>query len=116
MTISHDWAIVSLHAHALNANCVCKIEASLTSSLGDESISTNHDFWVSPTGEPADLDDDPSTFDWVDKKEGFTSTDQLTPTILWSWIDERYDRLSLEFEHEKQLQPEAVAVPVALPW
>jgi len=115
MAITHTWSIEGVSAHKFNTNCVNNVKFKLTSTDGEVTKEKTFDCGIAATASPVDLSKDPSTFDWYDQNDGFIPTEDLTADLLWSWVDEREDRVKLELEMEQEfLTGESTAVPLSL--
>lgn len=117
MSLTHTWTIENISAHKFNTNCINNIRFKLTSSDGTFIKEKEFDCGISPCRSSVDLSKDPSTFDWYDKYENFTFTEDITENILWEWIDERTDRDSLQNKMEAEFIPlESNKIYLSLPF
>lgn len=110
MSYTHNWSISKVLGHPLNGDCVYKIVANLVSTSADNSVESQHEFYLAPNIlpelDPATGPSDPdisSEIVWVDSQPGFISTSELTESMIWSWIDSNEDRASLESLNEQQM-------------
>ena len=108
MSIKHVWSITQVFGHPLNPDCIFKISTTLTSSNGDQSIDTEHDFYLAPNVGSEDSEDpdyDSNVIIWVDTLDDFIPVKYLTERAIWRWIDKNEDRAGFETENAEALKP-----------
>lgn len=105
MAFTHTWSISGVFGHPLNGNCVYKVAASLLSTNGTTSTSSEHTFFLAPNVLPEASPDQevPDEIVWVDTLPGFVGISDLTETLLWEWIDRNEDRSAFEAVNEEQM-------------
>ncbi len=105
MTYSHTWAISNVLGHPLNGNCIYKVVASLVSSNGTASTTSEHTFYLAPNVIPEESSETDTSDEivWVDSLSNFVSTSDLTEDVLWEWLDRNEDRPALEAMNEQQM-------------
>jgi len=117
MSLTHTWSIESISAHKFNTNCVNNIEFKLVSTDGTSTKEKKFDCGIAPCASPVDLGKDPSTFDWYDQHDDYISTENLTESILWQWIDERVDRDELQNQMKAEFASlESNKISLSLPF
>lgn len=114
MTYSHTWSIARVFGHPLNGNCVYKVLATLVSSNGAATKTSEHTFYLAPNVLPDEPSDEISDeISWVDSLPGFIGISDLTEELLWEWIDRNEDRPALEVANEQQIPAD---VEISLPF
>ena len=111
MSYTHTWSISGVYGHPLNANCIYKVSANLTSVSGETSVTTEHTFYLPPNvlPETPEGQEPSSEIVWVDSLPDFVGTSSLTEELLWQWLDANENRSALEAENEQQM-PADVAI------
>lgn len=105
MAYTHTWSISGVFGHPLNGNCVYKVVASLLSTNGAISTTSEHTFFLAPNVLPEASPEQEVSDEivWVDSLPEFVGISDLTETLLWEWIDRNEDRSALEAANEQQM-------------
>lgn len=119
MTYLHNWSITSVFGHPLNNDCIYKVVGKLISTSADNSVESQHDFYLAPNVIPdSDLEiasNGSPEITWVDSLPGYTPIAELTEDMIWQWIDANESRQSFELINESKM-PKLVAAKINLPF
>jgi hypothetical protein len=119
MAYKHTWSITNVFGHPLNNACIYKVITKLISTAADNTVESEHDFYLAPNVLPdSDVEITPtsnSEITWVDSLPEYTPIAELTEDTLWQWIDANEERRRFELINESK-SPELAAAKIDLPF